>query len=139
MIKQLLAIIFYFFVLSLVGQATASIKLSSEVSATVRELEIGNIVSAEHTSVLGAKNRQYRSFEKLVEVATAEELVALMQHDNPSVRVYAFWGLMKKDHPELNLLIQSFYEDEAEVEFHEGCRISNHQVVELVHILWKTK
>ena len=52
-----------------------------------------------------------------------------MKHDNPVIRVYAFWALKKKEYNDLESVVQSFYGDEEYVDFLSGCVIKKYEVI----------
>lgn len=52
----------------------------------------------------GVKSKAYGAFEKLLDVAEDSDLEGLLSAQSPVVRLYAFWGLVKRGHAPAGLL-----------------------------------
>ena len=68
----------------------------------------------------GAITAQYKNFGKLVEAATPEDLLQLMDHSNAVVRGYAFWGLAREQYDKLDSVLLAHARDEVPVRAIQG-------------------
>ncbi|MDX2067690.1 MAG: hypothetical protein SFV55_04645 [Haliscomenobacter sp.] len=83
-------------------------------------------------SVAGEKTLQYRRFEGLVKKATLNELLELVEHPNPAVRVYAFWALAKREFEKLEAVLMAHAADEQLIYYIEGCLGGDLKVIDFM-------
>ena len=69
----------------------------------------------------GMRPKQYDNFEKLKEIASKEELIALTNHPNGVVRCYAFWALSYHKSVDLFPIVLNHIRDEKIVNTQFGC------------------
>lgn len=78
------------------------------------------------------QDTQHANFQKLVTIASLEELIELTEHDSPAVRGYAFWGLAKKNYEELESIFINHLDDRAKVVSRNGCLVGDNTVIEFM-------
>lgn len=88
--------------------------------------------------VAGEKTLQYRRFEGLVKKATLNELLELAEHPNPAVRVYAFWGLAKREFEKLETVLMAHAADEQLVYHIQGCLGGDIKVIDFMLLVVAT-
>lgn len=98
-----------------------SIILSDSLKPIVESLVSFNSVEDSLIGIAAKPSAVYSKFTKLLGIATDSELVQLTDHRNPSVRVYAFWGLAKRHNPVVKSLIKYHITDQAKFKHTEGC------------------
>ncbi|MCB1137485.1 MAG: hypothetical protein KDK23_01970 [Leptospiraceae bacterium] len=93
----------------------------------------GRMVMESAVGVGGSTPQQYIDFADMAELATEAELRRLLWHPSATVRVYAFWGLVryKKVQDSLELLLQHS-DDWAMLPYMSGCIVSGASVIELM-------
>ncbi len=69
----------------------------------------------------GGQTEQFKTFKKLVKIATVEELVEFSNHSNPVVACYAGWGLVDKNYNHLELILSNFLKRKERIEITKGC------------------
>lgn len=120
-------LIFSFFSLPifLSGQSPKSTydsqKISKAVSQIVKDIAKENEIHGTAVGYGGVKTTQYRRFEGLYTKASVEELTELVEHPNPAVRGYAFWGLAKRHDEKLEAIIMAHAADSQFVYQIDGC------------------
>ncbi len=74
------------------GDSTALTALTSEVKLDdlVKEIAQYNQVDTAFISYNADKSQKFNRFEQLQKIATNDELLALLNHDNVSVKIYVF-------------------------------------------------
>ncbi|TPD65273.1 hypothetical protein [Flavobacterium microcysteis] len=72
-------------------------KISNKVLKVVKKIEKVNVYMGAAVGYGGMKPEQYENFEKLKEIATPKELIALTNHPNTTVRCYAFSALVSDE------------------------------------------
>ena len=70
----------------------------------------------------------YKSFVHLLDVATNEELIKLLQYNNASVRAYSFLALAKNQYPEMKVLLEEHVNDTTGFHYQSGCLIGEEQI-----------
>jgi hypothetical protein len=107
------------------GQSPKFTYDSQKISKTVRQIVKGiakeNEIHGTAVGYGGVKTPQYRRFEGLYTKASLEELIELMEHPNPTVRGYSFWGLAKRHNEKLEAIILAHASDEQFVYQIDGC------------------
>ena len=95
-------------------------KISKPILQIAKDIAKENEVHNAAISVAGEKTLQYRRFEALVKKANFNELLELVEHPNPAVRVYAFWGLAKREFEKLEAVLMAHAADEQLVYHIQG-------------------
>ena len=75
---------------------------------------------------------QYLRFERLVERADCQELLACTSHENATVRAYAFWGLARKQYPDLEKVLLDHAKDEEYVSEIQGGVLNQIPLIEFM-------
>lgn len=111
--------------LFLFGQSPTSAydpqKISKAVRQIVKAIAEENEIHGTAVGYGGVKTPQYRRFEGLYTKAGLEELIELVEHPNPAVRAYVFWGLAKRQYEKLEAIILAHAADEQFVYQIDGC------------------
>ncbi len=104
------------------------IRVSDSIQPILDSLIESAIIDGEAVGYAGIKSDIYLCFERLVELATSEELIFLTDHKTPSVRAYAFWALSKKRNPIVKEIMMNHLNDTGTFSYMSGCSISEEQV-----------
>lgn len=96
-------------------------KISKPVRQIVKDIARENEIHGTAVGYGGVKTPQYRRFEGLYTKASVEELIELVEHPNPTVRGYAFWGLAKRHDEKLEAIVMAHAADEQFVYQIDGC------------------
>jgi len=114
-----------------VGQPKTEIEkdFSLDMRLALDRIDGHDMVSTSSVGLSGEKPDEYKAFERLLELATDEELYTLCSHSSPEVRAYAFWGLAKRNRKDLFELIRQHTSDTAKIYFMSGCQVSETSVV----------
>ena len=107
-------------------------KISKTVRKIVKDIAKENKIHGDAVGIMAAKTSQYRRFVGLHLKASLEELIELVEHSNPTVRGYAFWGLAKRHYEKLEAVIVSHAADEQLVYQIEGCKGSKILVIDFM-------
>ena len=113
-------------------------KISKPVLQIAKEMAKENEVHNAAVGVAGEKTLQYRRFEVLVKNATLNELLELGEHPNPAVRVYAFWGLAKREFEKLEAVLMAHAADEQLVYHIQGCLGGDTKVIDFMLLVVAT-
>ena len=96
-------------------------KISKEVTEIVKKIAEKNVINSSMVGVAALKTAQYERFEQLVKIATTEELLEIMNHENPTVRGYTFWALAKRRYENLEEVYMAHAKDKEVVATSQGC------------------
>lgn len=107
-------------------------KISKSILQIAKDMAKENEVHNAAISVAGEKTLQYRRFEGLVKKATLNELLELVEHHNPAVRIYAFWALAKREFEKLEAVLMAHAADEQPVYYIEGCLGGDIKVIDFM-------
>lgn len=107
-------------------------KISKPIRKIVKDIAEKNEIHGDAVSIVAAKTPQYLRFVELYIKASSEELLELVEHPNPAVRGYAFWGLAKQHYEKLEVIIMSHAADEQLVYQIEGCKGSEIPVIDFM-------
>ena len=107
-------------------------KISKPILKIVKDIAEKNEIHGDAVSIVAAKTQQYLRFVELHVKASSEELIELVEHPNPAVRGYAFWGLAKRQYEKLEAIILSHAADEQLVYQIEGCKGSKIPVIDFM-------
>ena len=107
--------------------------LRPEIETIANDLEKGNKIETSTVGFAGLPSHLWSEYYMLVEKATHEELLLLLQHKNPAVRCYAFQALVVLKDKNLRALADNFNNDTAPVMIVMGCVISKITVQQFCH------
>ena len=110
-----------------------TVTLRPEIEIIAGELEKGNKIETSTIGFAGLPSPLWAEYNMLVEKATHEELMLLLQHKNPAVRCYAFQALVVLKDKNLRSLAENFNNDTASVMIIMGCMISKITVQQFCH------
>ncbi len=134
--KPLLTLALFSLPIFLSGQSPTSAydpqKISKTIRQIVKDIAKKNEIHGDAVWIVAAKTPQYRRFVELHIKASLEELIELVEHPNPAVRGYAFWGLAKRHYEKLEVIIMSHAADEQLVYQIEGCKGSKIPVIDFM-------
>ncbi|SFR33300.1 hypothetical protein SAMN04490243_0649 [Robiginitalea myxolifaciens] len=125
------------------GFATTGVGQADEAKSTQEALPIELQVLTDsiaevnqiHGPYIGFDNtqpEQYLRFVRLVERADCQELLACTSHDNATVRAYAFWGLARKQYPDLEKVLLDHAKDEEYVSEIQGGVLTQIPLIEFM-------
>lgn len=95
--------------------------LREEIYEIVEKIAEVNIVMDKAVGYSGERPEQYDNFIELKTKATRDELIGLTDHENPTVRCYAFWALTDDNTVEILPIIISHINDNEYVTAQFGC------------------
>lgn len=107
-------------------------KISKSILQIAKDMAKENEVHNAAISVAGEKTLQYRRFEGLIKKATLNELLELVEHPNPAVRIYAFWALAKREFEKLEAVLMAHAADEQLVYHIQGCLGGDIKVIDFM-------
>jgi hypothetical protein len=99
--------------LSLFFLSITNLKAQS-VNQIVKSFIEADEVHSQRISI-GYESPIYKNFERLIEIASIEELIELTQHDNPVVQTYAGWALIEKSYGRVAEVFSFFLKNDKEV------------------------
>ena len=67
------------------------------IDTITSQIATNNKYESQYIGIAGASSKQYLLYQELKNNATKEELVSLLHHKNPVVRVYSYKALFEKD------------------------------------------
>lgn len=96
-------------------------KMPDHISKVVREIEEVNVVMGKAVYYSGQRPKLYDHFMHLKRIATQDELAALTDHPNATVRCYAFWALSQETNFDVYPIILKHINDNEYVSTQFGC------------------
>ncbi|MEL7423459.1 MAG: hypothetical protein AAFN81_10740 [Bacteroidota bacterium] len=81
----------------------------------------------------GTPSSVYKTFTKLRSKASKEDLLQLLEHENPAVRVYAYYSLIDRNLIPADQLFQQAMEKDTSVSTFCGCTMSGSRLSFLVY------
>lgn len=84
-------------VCTMVFPAIAQKNISKATATIAAEIAKNNKYESQFTGFAGTPSPQYTRYQNLQKTASREELVELLKHNNPVVRVYSFKALYETD------------------------------------------
>lgn len=106
---------------SKITQTYSEIQVSDSLRPIVDTLVAYNSIDDEGVGYSGSKPITYKTFEKLNQIASDDELIRLTNHFSPAVRGYSFWGLVERNHPAIKEIALNHTQDAAVVDRMSGC------------------
>jgi hypothetical protein len=91
-----------------------------------------NQIHGVYVGFSGEITAQYRHFETLTRLSDCGDLLNLCNDENPVVRGYAFWGLARKQYPNLDSVLLSHARDEAIIYEIQGGVISQLPLIDFM-------
>jgi hypothetical protein len=96
-----------------------------------------NEVQDSHIGYAGSPSEQYGNYEKLLKIASDNELYMLTKDTNYSVATYAAFGLIERDNPLFIDVFEHFLKDDKKVNTMKGCIVGSDLVSsEIYHEYW---
>lgn len=127
---QLITILIFFFS---IGQINAQ-----TVEELVEKLSKEKNIKTAY-GFTGGRTEQFRTFKKLVEIATVEELVELSYHSNPVVACYAGWGLVDKNFDKLEIVFSQLLKRNEKIGIYDGCIGTHSTISESLYLKYSNK
>lgn len=95
--------------------------VSDSVQMMVDLLSSSRTLYTEAVGEAGEKTETYIRFERLKQIASDTELIALMEHRSPVVRAYVFSALVQRRNPDIKDILMKHVDDTVQVECYSGC------------------
>lgn len=96
-----------------------------------------NIVEYESVGIGGWKGKNYSNYELLIKRANIDQLLGLIEHENPVVACYASWGLIDKEYKNLPKLFEKIIKEDRVVKTQSGCTLMGDVLYsEFYHRYW---
>jgi len=99
----------------------APVVFTPEIEELVAAIAEGDRVESSHIYFGAEPSSQWQRYEKLTELATVEQLIALTDHKNAAVRCYAFQGLASKRSDRVFDVLLKHLTDNEIVDTQDGC------------------
>lgn len=117
----LLIIVFYLPIGSWTQNSSNSTSLDFRIHSICEELTRERIVESERIGSIALPSEQWRRFKSLLLLSDDSILCRLIDHQSPTVRAYAFWGLIIVNSPFLMESIKKHESDSATITSRNGC------------------
>ena len=101
--------------------ASDTTEIRKQILKVAKEIAKYKTVDNKAIGFAGLTSEQYKRFYFLTQQATDNELLALVEHENPKVRAYAFWALAKQQYKDIKSVLDRHMDDTASFEFFSGC------------------
>lgn len=85
------------------------------------QIAADSVVEGERIGYGGILSKQWGRYRKLLSISSDSVLLKLTNHPSPTVRGYAYWGLMDRNTDLLMVAIRTNQSDTVLVESLEGC------------------
>jgi len=96
-----------------------------------------NEVQDSHIGYAGSPSKQYGNYEKLLDIASDNDILLLTEDTNYSVATYATFGLIERNNPIFINVFQRFLKDDKTVITMKGCVVGSDLVSsEIYHEYW---
>lgn len=116
-----------------VGEAKSTLEaLPLELQVLTDSIAEVNQIHGPYIGFDDVQPEQYLRFERLVERADCQELLACTSHENATVRAYAFWGLARKQYPDLEKVLLDHAKDEEYVSEIQGGVLTQIPLIEFM-------
>lgn len=101
------------------------------------EIALFNEVQSSHIGAGGIESRQYRDYQKLVDITTEDELLQLTRDTNSTVATYAAFGLISRNSSYIPSVLQFSLERDKTVKCMSGCIKHSDKVSRMIyHEYW---
>lgn len=100
---------------------SGKIQVQDPVSVIVEEMAKHNVYEYGKLGYTGLKSKQFDRYLKLMEIATDDQLLRLMEHSNVVVRVYAYQACEKRGIDIPADILSKFRRDNSKVKTINGC------------------
>lgn len=111
------------------GACNSSLNSEEIVHLIARE----KTLECESISIAGEPSKLYKKFESLKRKSTKEELIQLIEHENPVVVGYASYAILDKKYLSVSSLIELLPNGNQTVETMCGCILSQQDLIDLVY------
>lgn len=106
------------------------------LDSVVNYLGKASVIDDGHVGIAGSQSTTYAHYIRLKELASDSILENLIQHDNPVVRVYAYWALIERNYSKKTALMQVAANDSSSVKYMSGCIMMPEPVISVVKSKW---
>lgn len=106
--------------------------LPLKISSLIDSIATVDQVHSAFVGFEGKKTEQYMRFERLIETADCQELLACTQYPNATVRAYAFWALARRQYAGLDSVLLAHARDEDLISEIQGGVINRIPVIEFM-------
>lgn len=127
--SKLIFILTFFFA---IGQINAQ-----TVEELVESLSKAQILDA--ADFVGRKSEQFKTFERLKEIATIGDLLKLTNHENPVIACYTSWELIDKNYNRLDFVFKKFQERNEKFQIVSGCEGEESTLSEALYLRYFNK
>lgn len=110
-LRTLLVCILLLPMIGFTQDASDSTSLEFRISSICDALAKGRAVESEKVGAIAFPSEQWKRFKMLLSLSNDSILSQLTEHPSPTVRVYAFWGLTKRNS---HLLVKSIKKHELD-------------------------
>ncbi len=98
-------------------------KNANALDSVVAKLAATNTVQSERVGYAGSTSETYLAYKALQKIATEEQLLKLIAHKAPTVRVYAYLALKKRKSAKLAKVVSYLKKDQSVVNVQHGCTV----------------
>ena len=114
------------------------LKITNESVLNLRDtIAQFNGVQDSHIGYAGSPSDQYGNYEKLLDIASNNDLWLLTEDTNYSVATYATFGLIERKNPAFIDVFERFLKDDKRVKTMKGCMVGSDLVSsEIYHEYW---
>lgn len=114
----------------------ASPEIRTSIKKLSKQLTKENMILGRAVGFAGEERPPYKSFQKLVEQATLDELVFLCDNKNPIIRGYSFWGLIIKNRRKAMTIKHKFVDDDQWVNTNlSGCIPVPYKIMDFIEMI----
>lgn len=106
-------LIFTFLFLPFLAHAQAEIGLSPQIESLIEQMGGKGMIYGKYVGIASSTPPQFLAFEKFVEKASLEDMISCLDHKDPSIRAYAFWGISLNHPATATKLAKEMGEDKA--------------------------
>lgn len=115
----------------------SSLLYSGTIDPIINSLKKCIIVEYKRTGYSGELSTTYKTFETLKLLATNEQLVELVEHENSVVSCYAGWALIDKKYSNLYSLLEYYALKNTTVKVMEGCLLKRESLLSLFYYRYR--
>lgn len=105
-----------------------SFDLKDSINKICKLIAQDSIIESEYISSVAMLSKQWERFNSLTLIANDTNLYLLLQHNSPTVRGYAYLGLMTKNPDLFFIALKENESDSVNVKTQNGCIRNSYQV-----------
>lgn len=103
------------------------------LDSLIEEMASYNKVHTKRIGRCGTKSIQYHRYERMLELATTEELIRLSKHKNNAVKSYVGWALVERDYHKVDELFKEYLKTKKKVKMQRGCIAGEESLAEILY------